>query len=86
VGGILNTFLEVSSFGKVFIFQNIYLFMEKKVKRVVRRQRSDNSGLFIPAGLLIGLGVGGIYGQFALGALIGLGVGFLFMAIFMLFR
>jgi hypothetical protein len=60
--------------------------MERKVKRVVRRQKEDHTGLFIPAGLFVGLGLGGIYGQFGLGALIGLGVGFLLMAVFRLAR
>ena len=34
-------------------------------------------GMAIPAGLLIGIGVGMLYGQIAAGTLIGLGCGFL---------
>ncbi len=44
-------------------------------------KRWDNSGLFIPAGLFIGLGVGWALGYLVQGLLIGLGVGFLAMAI-----
>ena len=36
-------------------------------------------GVLIPAGLLMGLGIGMLYSQVAAGALIGLGVGFLGM-------
>lgn len=46
------------------------------------RDRSDGwSGLFIPAGLFIGLGIGFIVGQVVGGVLLGLGAGFLGMAI-----
>ena len=57
--------------------------MVRKVKRV-RVRKQDNSGLFIPAGLLIGIGVGFLVGQVLAGTLIGLGVGFLLMALFRL--
>ena len=39
------------------------------------------SGLFIPAGLFIGLGIGWALGYLVQGILAGLGVGFLAMAI-----
>jgi len=39
------------------------------------------SGLFIPAGLFIGMGVGWAMGHFVQGLFIGLGAGFLAMAI-----
>ena len=39
------------------------------------------SGLFIPAGLFIGLGVGWALGYLVQGLLIGLGAGFLAMAL-----
>ena len=42
---------------------------------------SRNSGLFIPAGLFLGLGMGFIYGQVVAGIFLGLGVGFVAMAI-----
>ena len=39
------------------------------------------SGVFIPAGLLIGMGVGFLIGHLVPGLFIGLGAGFLIMAI-----
>lgn len=39
------------------------------------------SGVFVPAGLLIGMGVGWALGYMVQGLLIGLGVGFLLMAV-----
>jgi hypothetical protein len=39
------------------------------------------SGLFIPAGTLIGIGVGWILGYLPQGALIGIGIGFFAMAL-----
>ena len=42
------------------------------------------SGLFIPAGLFIGMGIGWALGYLVQGLLIGLGAGFLGMAIFRL--
>ena len=39
------------------------------------------SGVFIPAGLLIGMGVGFLIGHLVAGLFIGLGAGFLIMAI-----
>lgn len=42
------------------------------------------AGALIPAGLLIGLGIGMIYNHVAAGLLIGLGVGFLAFVIIML--
>ena len=57
------------------------------MKRVVRRRVSrDDSGVLVPAGLLIGLGLGFVYGNIAAGTLIGLGVGFLLMALVKIFR
>jgi len=47
----------------------------KKSKRV--KKNDDRYGLAIPAGLLIGVGVGLLIGQVAAFTLIGLGVGFL---------
>ncbi|MFA4960117.1 MAG: hypothetical protein WC548_00460 [Candidatus Pacearchaeota archaeon] len=45
------------------------------------KHKEDNTGLFIPAGLFIGLGTGGILGHWGAGLLLGLGIGFLLMAI-----
>jgi len=52
--------------------------MAKKRKAT---KKEDNTGLFIPAGLFIGLGFGAVYGGWAAGVLFGLGVGFLGMGI-----
>jgi len=55
-------------------------------KRVVRRKvKEDNSGLFIPAGLFIGLGFGSLYGDWSTGVLFGLGAGFALMALVKIF-
>ena len=48
---------------------------------VKKKVKSDDSGLFIPAGVLLGLGIGGLFGAWGQGVLIGIGVGFLAMAI-----
>jgi len=40
-----------------------------------------SSGLFIPAGLFVGLGLGFIFNQIVAGIFLGLGVGFVCMAI-----
>ncbi|MFW6056879.1 MAG: hypothetical protein ACOC9B_06185 [Chloroflexota bacterium] len=45
------------------------------------KDRDDKSGLFIPAGLFIGMGVGWVFGYLVQGLFIGLGVGFLVMAL-----
>ena len=45
-------------------------------------KKKDKSGVLIPAGLLIGIGVGMVLNQVAAGTLIGLGLGFLAMYLF----
>jgi hypothetical protein len=60
--------------------------MKKKKEVEHKNHCEDNTGLFIPAGLFIGLGIGGIYGHWLAGPLLGLGLGFLFMTIFKLLR
>ena len=45
------------------------------------KQKKDISGLFIPAGLFLGMGIGWVFGQLVPGLFIGLGVGFAAMAI-----
>ena len=52
------------------------------------KKKKDVIGLFIPAGLVLGMGIGLVFGLTFLiaGALIGLGAGFLVMAIFRLNR
>ena len=46
-------------------------------------KRKNAGGLFIPAGLFIGMGIGWTQGYLVQGTLIGLGVGFLAFAIIM---
>jgi len=48
----------------------------KKVKK-----ESNPSGLFIPAGLFVGMGVGFLIDELVAGLMLGLGAGFLVMAI-----
>jgi hypothetical protein len=42
-----------------------------------QKKKDDRSGMLIPAGLLIGIGVGLLTGQVAGYTMVGLGVGFL---------
>jgi hypothetical protein len=44
-------------------------------------KKDDVTGLFIPGGLLVGIGLGFVYGNVPAGTLIGLGAGFIVMAI-----
>lgn len=46
-----------------------------------KKRSEDRSGLFIPAGLFIGMGFGLIINQLVGGIFLGLGLGFLGMAI-----
>lgn len=50
------------------------------------KKKDDVAGLFVPAGVLIGLGVGMVLNQTAAGTLIGLGLGFLAMALFKIIK
>jgi len=45
------------------------------------KRRWESSGLFIPGGLFIGMGIGWALGYLVQGLFIGLGVGFLAMGI-----
>jgi len=45
------------------------------------KRRWESSGLFIPAGLFIGMGIGWALGYLVQGLFIGLGAGFLVMGI-----
>ena len=49
-------------------------------------KKKEAAGLLIPAGLLIGLGVGAYIGNYAMGALLGLGAGFLAAALVAIFK
>ena len=46
-----------------------------------KKKDYDRSGLFIPAGIMIGMGVGFFTGQVPGGIFLGLGLGFLAMAL-----
>lgn len=50
----------------------------------MKKERTD--GLFIPAGLFIGLGMGFLYNAIVPGVLIGLGAGFLGMIIYRIIK
>ena len=52
----------------------------KKVRKVKVR-RVSNKGYFVPAGLLIGLGIGLLTGEIFIGLIFGIGAGFLAKAI-----
>lgn len=55
--------------------------MVNKNMKSKNKKKEDHSGLFIPAGLFIGLGLGFVFNQIVAGVLLGLGVGFLLMAL-----
>ena len=46
-----------------------------------KSKKDDRSGLFIPAGIFLGMGVGFVIDQLVGGLFIGLGLGFLGMAL-----
>lgn len=50
------------------------------------KRKEDAAGIFVPAGLLVGIGIGFIYNNIPAGTLIGLGAGFLAMAIVKLMK
>lgn len=50
-------------------------------KEEKKKKRSDVSGLAIPAGLFVGMGVGFLIDELVAGLFIGLGAGFLLMLI-----
>ena len=49
-----------------------------------KEKRRKTAGIFVPAGLFIGMGIGWAIGHFLPGRFIGLGAGFLGLAIAML--
>jgi hypothetical protein len=53
--------------------------MAKKIKK--KESRGSPGALFIPAGVLFGMGMGFLYGNIPAGLFIGLGVGFVIFAI-----
>lgn len=58
--------------------------MAKQKKK--KEEKEDHSGLFIPAGIFVGMGFGFLFNQLVAGLFIGMGFGFLLMALFRLFR
>lgn len=44
-------------------------------------KKKDDSGLFVPAGIFIGMGLGFIFGHLVGGLFLGMGAGFLAMAL-----
>jgi len=55
--------------------------MEKRGGTMKKSRKDDRSALFIPAGIMIGIGIGFITNQIPGGLFIGLGTGFLGMAL-----
>lgn len=54
---------------------------KKSISKKVKKAKDDWTGIFIPAGLFIGMGVGFMIGNFLGGLLLGLGLGFFCMAL-----
>ena len=52
--------------------------MKKSVKK---DKKEDAAGLFIPGGLILGMGIGFLVDQLVAGLFIGLGAGFILMAL-----
>lgn len=56
--------------------------MKNKKKTIEKKKHyGDDSGIFVPAGLFIGLGFGFLTGQLVAGLFLGLGFGFLIMGL-----
>jgi hypothetical protein len=66
----------------------IFKLLEVKVTEPVKEQKKEKrkgaSGLFIPAGLFLGMGIGWVFDYLVQGMFIGLGVGFLIFAVVLL--
>ncbi len=58
----------------------------EKIKKEIREDDDSPGGLFIPAGVLGGMGFGLLFGNFIAGLFIGLGVGFTLFALYEIFR
>ena len=55
--------------------------MAREAKKPKKDNKMVAGGIFIPAGLFIGMGIGWIFGYLVQGMFIGLGAGFLALAI-----
>ncbi len=58
----------------------------KKIKKEISEDDDSPGGLFIPAGVLAGLGFGFLYNEIVAGLFIGLGIGFLLFATYEILR
>ena len=58
----------------------------KVAEKAKQKENKDLGGLFIPAGLFLGMGLGFIIDKLVAGLFIGLGAGFLLFAIVNLFK
>lgn len=54
---------------------------KEKLEETKKTKKEDNTWLFIPGGLLIGMGVGFAFGNIVSGLFIGLGLGMLTFAV-----
>jgi len=59
---------------------------ETMFNRKSKKKNEEAGGLFIPAGLFLGMGLGFFYGNIAAGIFGGLGAGFLLFAVSMLIK
>lgn len=59
--------------------------MAEETREEKTMKRKYNAGLFIPAGLFLGMGIGWALGYLTAGLFIGLGGGFLLFALAMVF-
>ncbi len=51
-----------------------------------KKRKDDASGLFVPGGLLVGIGLGFVFGNIPAGTLIGLGAGFIVIGVIRLLK
>lgn len=59
--------------------------MARKKKERKESKDEDRSGLFVPAGIFLGIGFGFVFDHVAAGLFVGLGAGFLGMALVKMF-
>jgi hypothetical protein len=57
-----------------------------KYKEKEKKKKDEAEALFIPAGVLLGMGLGFLYNNLLAGLFIGLGIGFLVFAIISLIK
>lgn len=58
----------------------------EKIKKEIKKDDDSPGGLFIPAGVLGGMGFGFLFSNFVAGLFIGLGVGFFCFAMYEVFN